>query len=45
MGAPPLIGIMSHTLGLRTALLLLVAGASVITLLARRGKTFLPPLP
>ena len=35
MGVPPSIGLVSHALGLRAALLLLVAVAGVITLLAR----------
>jgi Major Facilitator Superfamily len=38
MGAPPLIGIMSDAVGLRAALLLLMAGAGLITLLARRSR-------
>lgn len=38
MGAPPLIGIVSHAVGLRSALLLLMAGAGLITLLARRSR-------
>lgn len=38
MGAPPLIGMVSEALGLRAALLLLMAGAGLITLLARRSR-------
>ena len=37
LAAPPLIGVMSHVMGLRAALLLLVAGAGLIAWLVRRG--------
>lgn len=40
MGAPPLIGMISHAVGLRAALLLLMAGTGLITLLARRSRAF-----
>ncbi len=40
MSAPPLIGIVSDAVGLRAALLLLMAGAGLITLLARRSRAF-----
>jgi len=38
MGVPPFIGLVSHALGLRAALLLLVAGAGMTMLLVRRGR-------
>ena len=38
MGVPPSIGLVSHALGLRAALLLLMAVAVVMVLLARRGR-------
>jgi hypothetical protein len=36
MATPPLIGFASHEVGLRLALLLLVAGAGLIAVLGRR---------
>ena len=45
MAAPPLIGFVSHVAGLRTALLLLVAGAALIALLVRTGVVQAQPSP
>ena len=45
MAAPPLIGLASQLAGLRTALLLLVAGAGLIALLVRSGVVQAQPSP